>query len=246
MRPMITRAATMALIALTVPFVISGAATAEQSSALERQVKEAMRGRDLRRVEVSVEGNEATLSGQVPHFWAKDQAIKRALEVEGIETVASELELPEPENDDDLAEEVAKAVQGYVHYTMWDNITGSVNEGNVFLGGWVTPDRNKAGELFERVAKITGVQDVQNEIKALPPSQGDRRLRNAFLRQLARNSMFDRLVNMRHPPFHILVHNGIVTLLGYVQTQAEVITMQRIIGQTQGVLRVDNQLETLQ
>ena len=47
------------------------------------------------------------------------------------------------------------------------------------------------------------------------------------------------------PPFQIVVHNSIVTLVGYVQTQAELIEMQRVVAQTQGVLRVENQLQTL-
>ena len=234
----------MALIPLFLLLV--PAAQAGQATELQRQVKDAMRGRDLRRVEVAVEGTEAILSGNVPHFWAKDQAIKRALEVEGIETVASELELPEAEDDNDIAEDVAKAVQRYPHYTIWDHITGRVNGGKVFLGGWVTPDRQKANELFERVAKIKGVQDVQSEIQTLSPSQSDRNLRNSFQRQLAANTHFERVARMVNPPFHIIVNNGIVVLVGYVQTQTEIIEMQRIIAQTQGVLRVDNQLQKLQ
>ena len=244
MRLMTVPSAAMALIPLFLLLV--PAAQAGQATELQRQVKDAMRGRDLRRVEVAVEGTEAILSGNVPHFWAKDQAIKRALEVEGIETVASELELPEAEDDNDIAEDVAKAVQRYPHYTIWDHITGRVNGGKVFLGGWVTPDRQKANELFERVAKIKGVQDVQSEIQTLSPSQSDRNLRNSFQRQLAANTHFERVARMVNPPFHIIVNNGIVVLVGYVQTQTEIIEMQRIIAQTQGVLRVDNQLQKLQ
>ena len=245
MRTMIAPAAVMALVACAASLPLTGA-EAGQASELERQVKDAMDGRDLRRVDVSVEGDEAILSGRVPHFWAKDQAIKRALDVEGIDTVASELELPEAENDNDIAEEVAKAVQRYPHYTMWDHIIGRVNGGTVFLGGWVTPDRQKANELFERVAKIQGVQDVQSEIQTLPPAQSDTRLRTSIQRQLVSNTHFERVARMLNPPFHILIHNGVVTLVGYVQTQAEVIEMQRIVAQTQGVLRVDNQLQKLQ
>ena len=50
---------------------------------------------------------------------------------------------------------------------------------------------------------------------------------------------------MTNPPFHIVVDNGVVTLVGYVQGQIEWIEMQRIVAQTFGVLRVENQLETL-
>jgi len=241
----LVRFVTLVAIVLS-SLAMSSVAGAGQTNDLQRQVEDAMRGRDLRNVEVSVQGSEATLAGRVPHFWAKDQAIKRALDVDGIETVATELELPEPEDDNDLAEQIAKAVQRYPHYTMWDHITGRVNEGKVLLGGWVTPERAKDEELFERVGKIKGVQDVQNDIEVLPPAQSDMNLRNSIQRQLAANTHFERFANMMHPPFHIVIRNGHVLLVGYVQTQVEVIEMQRIVGQTQGVLRVENQLQTLQ
>ena len=59
---------------------------------LGREVREALRrDRDLRGIEVSVRGGEATLTGRVPTIGARRQAIERALQVDGIETVASEL-----------------------------------------------------------------------------------------------------------------------------------------------------------
>ena len=241
-----TRAAATIVLGCLVLVGSTARAAGEQDAALQREVDEALDGRDFRRVEVSVQGSEAILSGSVPHFWAKHRAIQRAIDVDGINTVATELELPEPETDNDLAEEVAKSVQRYPHYTIWDYITGRVDQATVYLGGWVTPDRRKAAELFERIAKIKGVQDVQSEIKTLSPSQSDRNLRNSIIRQLSRNTHFERVARMKNPPFHILINNGIVQLHGYVQTQAEYIEMQRIVAQTQGVLRVDNRLQTLQ
>ena len=238
-----------AVVAFVVAFNLLAAPPAQAgqaSPALEREVRESLHDeRDLRRIEVSVDGSEATLAGRVETFWDKDRAIKRALDVDGIETVVSELELPEPESDNDIAEELSKAVQRYPHYTIWDFITGNVRNGEVALGGWVTPDRDKAGDLFERVAKIEGVQEVRSDIRTLPPAQGDNRLRRSIIRQLARSTHFERLVRMPNPPFHIVINNGIVLLVGYVQGQIELLEMQRIVGQTHGVLRVENRLEKL-
>ena len=238
-----------AVVACAVSFTLLADHQAEAGQAspgIEREVRESLHDvRDLRSVEVSVDGSEATLTGRVETFWDKDRAIKRALDVDGIETIVSELELPEPETDNDIAEEVGKIVQRYPHYTIWDFISGRVKDGAVSLGGWVTPDRDKAGDLFERVAKIKGVQDVQSDIVTLSPSQGDTRLRRSIIRQLARNTHFERLVMMTNPPFHIVINNGVVLLVGYVQGQIELIEIQRIVGQTQGVLRVENRLEKL-
>ena len=106
----------------------------------------------------------------------------------------------------------------------------------------MTPERDKASEIFERVAKIRGVQDVQSSIKTLPPSQSDQRLRSNIARRVFRSSHFQRVAGMLNPPFHIIVHNSVVTLVGYVQGEIEQRELVRIVTQTQGVLRVENQL----
>ena len=96
------------------------------------------------------------------------------------------------------------------------------------------------------MAKIQGVQDVENAIETLPVAQSDRRIRLSIGRQLEVNIHFERTMRMRHPPFRIVVKNGHVGLFGYVQGDAEMIEIQRVVGQTQGVLRVENQLQTIQ
>ena len=246
MRLMTVPAAIVAFVlplALLVEHPVEARQTAQQ---LEREVRESLRGEgDLRRIEVSVQGSEATLSGRVPTFWAKDQAIKRALDVDGIETVASELEIPAVEDDSDLAQDVAKAVQRYPNYTIWDDITGRVDGGRVTLSGRVTPDRAKADDIFERVAKVRGVQDVQSDIMTLPHSQSDWDLRRAIARRVFSSGHFERFARMPNPPFHIIVHNSIITLVGYVQSQIELLELQSIVAQTEGVLRVENRLERL-
>ncbi len=243
----ITLAATVIALVLPMSLFMERLGEAGQDSPqLERAVQDSLKGRDFNNIEVAVAGSEALLSGRVPHFWAKDQAIKRALRVDGIETVASELELPDAESDQDIAEAVAKEVQRYPHYTLWDDITARVQQGGVFLGGQVTPDRDKASELFERVAKIEGVQNVESTIESLSPSSNDRRIRDSISRQLRSNTHFERIVRMKNPPIHVIVNNGHVRLLGYVQGQIEMLELQRIVAQTQGVLRVVNEVQTLQ
>ena len=240
----------IAVVAVAVPLALALAdLTVEARQAgqqVERDVRSSLRGEgDLRGIEVSVEGNEVTLAGRVPTFWAKDQAIKRTLDVNGVETVVSELEIPVVEEDADISEDVGKAVMGYAFYTMWDQLAGRVDNGVVWLSGRVTPDRDKAGEIFERVAKVRGVQDVHNDIETLPFSQLDADLRRALGIRVFASQHFERFGSMVNPPFHIIVENSIVTLVGYVQTQIDMIEMQRIVAQTQGVIRVDNQLEVL-
>jgi osmotically-inducible protein OsmY len=220
------------------------AGTLQTSTGIEREVREELRGeRDLRRIAVTVTGGEVTLTGEVETFWSKSEAIRRALEVDGVETVISEIEIPPAESDQDLAEEVGKAVQRYPYYTLFDDLNGRINGGVVTLTGRVTPERDKAGELFERVAKIPGVQDVQNQIEPMSPSSGDNRLRQAIARAIFTNTHFIRFSTQRNPPFHIIVENSIVTLIGYVQGEIERREMEQIVGFTPGVLRVVNELQ---
>ena len=135
---------TLAVVVLAATFVLPLGARAveagQTASQIEREVRETLRDeRDTRGIEFSVQASEVTLSGRVPTFWAKDQAIKRTLAVNGVETVVSELEIPAVEDDNDVAEDVAKAVQRYPHYTIWDYINGRINQGRVTLTGRVTP-----------------------------------------------------------------------------------------------------------
>lgn len=231
--------------------VLAGAGAAADAAAqspeqLRQAVERELRGdRALRRLDVSVSGDEVTLSGRVRHFWDKNEALRRAFEARGVGTVVSEIEVPVQEDQETLVEDVSRAIQRYPHYRVWDYIDGRIDDGVVTLFGQVTPERDKAGELFERIAKVRGVQDVRVNLTPLSPSSSDDRLRNAIGRQLARSEHFERFASMTNPPFHIIVNNSVVTLVGYVQSRIEYLEMQRIVGQTQGVLRVDNQLQTV-
>ena len=234
----------------TVSTVITSSlhATAQPSTSLavEASVRDALNGeRALRRLSVSVDGREATLTGDLDTFWLKSEAIRRTLEVEEINLVVSEITLPPPESDQALAEEVAKVVQRYPNYTVFDYLDGRVENGTVTLWGKVTPTRNKAGEVFERVAKIRGVQDVQNNIDTLAPSSGNENLRRLLARLVFRSTHFQRFATSPNPPFHIIVDNRAVTLVGYVQSDIEYRELERIVTQTQGVIRVENQLQRL-
>ena len=219
---------------------------AQTTTRLEREVREELRGeRDLRRLDVTVAGMEVTLTGEVETFWSKSEAIRRALEVEGVETVVSEIEIPPAESDEKLAAEVVKAMQRYPYYTLFDYLDGRINGGVVTLMGKVTAERDKAGDLFERVAKVPGVQDVQNQIETLTPSSGDSNLRRVIARQIFGSRHFQRFSTQQNPPFHIIVQNSVVTLVGYVQGEIERREMEQIVRHTHGVLRVVNQLQTV-
>jgi len=238
---------TTALITLSLwsaPSIMNMVGAQENPNLQQAVTAELGEDRSLRRLTVSVEGDQITLSGEVRTFWEKNEALRRTFDVEGVGTVVSEIDVPVADDENDLAQDVVEAIQKYAHYRMWDYLEGGIENGVVALYGQVTPERNKARELFERIAKIRGVQDIQMNIESLPPNQQDNSLRNAISRRLFQSEHFERFRSGINTPFHIVVRNSVVTLLGYVQGDIERLEMERIVGQTQGVLRTDNQLQT--
>ena len=237
-------AAVCVLLALGVLQTGTGPAAAQPSERLERVRDELRRERGLRRLEVAIDGSEVTLSGRLDSFWLKSEAIRRALEVDGVETVASEITLPEG-SDTSIIDDVSRAVLNYPYYTVFDYLDGRVENGVVTLIGRVTSERDKRDEVFERVAKVRGVQDVQNQIVQMSPSTADNRLRNSLAAQIFNNIHFQRFASYKNPPFRILVDRSVVILVGYVQGEIERREMETIARQTFGVLRVHNQLQTM-
>ncbi len=222
----------------------SAPAAAQPSERLERVRDELRRERGLRRLEIAVNGSEVTLTGRLDSFWLKSEAIRRALEVDGVETVVSEITLPDG-SDESIIDGVSRAVLNYPYYTVFDYLDGRVENGVVTLIGRVTSERDKRDEVFERVAKVRGVQDVRNEIIQMSPSTADNRLRNALAAQIFNNIHFQRFASYKNPPFRILVDRSVVILVGYVQGEIERREMENIARQTFGVLRVHNQLQTM-
>lgn len=220
-------------------------APAQPSERLEREVRDELRReRGLRRLEVTTDGGEVTLTGRLDTFWLKSEAIRRALEVDGVETVVSEIALPEG-SDRSIIDDVSRAVLDYPYYTVFDYLDGRVENGVVTLIGRVTSERDKRADVFERVAKVRGVQDVQNLIVQISPSTADDRLRNDLAQQIFGSIHFQRFASYKNPPFRILVDRSVVTLVGYVQGEIERREMESIARQTFGVLRVHNQLQTM-
>ena len=167
-------------------------------------------GLDLEGITVTVAGTEATLAGSVPTLWDKTEAIERTLAFPQVETVASELVVPEVEDDNEIAREVGRAIRNYRYITIWDYVGGGVENGVVTLNGAVTPDRDKAGDLFERVARIRGVQDIRMQIARQSASSRDDRLRMTIAARALRHPTLSHytLTGDIIPPFRIIVNEG--------------------------------------
>jgi hyperosmotically inducible protein len=123
-------------------------------------------------------------------------------------------------SDPELAAKVGHEIRMYSRYSIWDNINYRVANGNVDLMGAVNQPYKKS-DLQKRVGGIPGVKSVTNDLKVLPLSNMDDRLRIQVARAIYRDSVLSRYGLQAVPPIHIIVDNGHVTLEGIVSTDME-------------------------
>ena len=191
---------------------------------------------------VAVENGTVTLQGKVKSIWAKNEAVKLAMDVDDVAAVQDELEISFGESDEKVAEEIAKKVRSYPFYTVYDDVNLAIHEGHVVLEGWVTWGF-KSEEIEERVSKVLGVQSVQNNIKTLPTSIHDQRLRVSLTRRIYGDPLFRTYAFRSQPPIHIVVEGGRVVLTGAVRSKVEKVMAETIARSTFGVFKVENRLQ---
>jgi len=122
--------------------------------------------------------------------------------------------------DDEIAKKVRHVVLNYPYYTLWDQVGLFVHDGQVELNGAVTEPFKKA-DLARLVGRIPGVTGVANEIKVLPPSPMDERLRRQVARAIFGYPGLTQYAAGPLPSIHIVVDSGRVTLSGVVSTDGD-------------------------
>lgn len=144
--------------------------------------------------------------------------------------------------DSDVFNDVAKAVNRYVYFTIFDDIGASIDDGVVTLTGKVTmPHKRK--DIERRVADVAGVREVHNKIDVLPVSQFDDELRYRIARAIYGHPSFWNYAAMVNPPIHIVVERGRVTLTGVVNSHVDRM-LARSLATSFGAFSVTNELKT--
>ncbi|MBI1874401.1 MAG: BON domain-containing protein [Acidobacteria bacterium] len=145
-------------------------------------------------------------------------------------------------SDQRLFQMVADTVNRYVNFTIFDDISASVENGVVTLSGKVTMPYKKS-EIGRRVEKVDGVKELRNAIEVLPVSIFDDELRFRIARAIYRNPSFWQYAAMANPPIHIVVDRGHVTLSGVVATNVDR-ALARSLASGFGEFSVTNNLKT--
>ena len=138
--------------------------------------------------------------------------------------------------------DLSRQVLRYSQFTIFDSINAQVDDGVVTLSGRVTMPY-KRDDIAERIARVAGVRQVNNEIAVLPVSQFDDELRLRIARAIYGNSNFWTYGAMVNPPIHIIVENGRVTLEGVVNSNVDRM-LARSIASSFGAFSVTNNLKT--
>jgi hyperosmotically inducible protein len=150
---------------------------------------------------------------------------------------------PVERKDLQVFNDVAKAVNHYDRFTIFDDISAEVKNGVVTLEGKVTMPYKKT-DIEKRVAKVDGVTTVVNKVDVLPVSMWDEQLRYRIARAIYGNANFWNYGASANPPIHIIVEHGRVTLSGVVQSNVERMLARSLVNQN-GVFSVTNKLQTV-
>jgi osmotically-inducible protein OsmY len=141
-----------------------------------------------------------------------------------------------------ILDDVTATVNACPHFTIFDDVSISVEQGVVTLVGKVTMDY-KRGELQRRVGAIQGVRQVVEQLEVLPASTFDDQLRQQIARAIYGNASFWPYAVMRNPSIHIIVDRSRVTLTGLVRSEVDRRLAQAIATQF-NALSVTNELKT--
>jgi hyperosmotically inducible protein len=140
-----------------------------------------------------------------------------------------------------MTNKIRKELVTLPFFSVFDNLAFKVEDGTVTLLGQVSrPSLRKDAERV--VERITGVEEVVNQIEVLPLSNFDDQIRLATYRAIYRQPGLDRLSFMANPPIHIIVKNGNVTLEGVVNNKGDATRAFLAANGIPGVFSVKNNL----
>ena len=144
--------------------------------------------------------------------------------------------------DTQISDDVARSVNTYSRFTVFDDVQVQVSNGIVTLTGRVTMPFKK-DEIARRASALDGVREVRNDIGVLPPSPMDDELRHKVARAIYGNAAFWQYAAMPNPPIHIVVEGGRVTLTGVVHSDVDRM-LARSLACGHGEISLTNSLKT--
>ncbi len=218
---------------------------ADTKARVEQKFKESglLVGNDIK---VAVGNNTVTLTGTVRTLAEKEKAGQDAAAAAKGYKVANDLALAEAGvSAREIGEAVMAAIETSPSYFIYDLVGPDVTaSGEVTLKGWTSYPWS-ATEFVKLAQAQPGVTKVKNDIQRLLMMDADRNLRTLVARIIYTRPTgpnFQRSTGH----VHIIVVNGVVTLGGTVDKQADADSYERLIRLNTGALNVNNGLRVRQ
>jgi len=197
-------------------------------------------------IQVTVENKTITLSGTARTLFQKEDAGRAAHSAAKGYKVVNNIALAAVDvTPQQIAEGVSAAIDRSSSYYIFDYVGVAVTAGGVVtLKGWSSYPWS-ATEFVKLAQSQPGVQKVVNEVQRVVITDSDRTLRlqvATLLYTRPSGAGFTR----QNGHVHILVNNGVVTLGGFVDKEADIQGFERLVRFNTGALNVVNGLQLRQ
>jgi hyperosmotically inducible protein len=141
----------------------------------------------------------------------------------------------------ELIRKIRKELVTLPYYGVFDNLEFKVDGSTVTLYGKVVRPATRS-DAERRVARLSGVGRVINNIQVLPLSPFDDSIRRNTYRAIQRTGGLYRYMMGANPSLHIIVDRGHVELEGVVDNQADSQLAYMAASGVSGVFSVTNNL----
>ena len=195
-------------------------------------------------VQAVVDDQIATLSGSVDCYRDKLRAARAIRKTPGLQGTRNQITVGgKTVADDVLREQIAKKLrtdrvgQG----NTFNSFTLDVRQGVVTLGGDARTDVDRDSALA-LVQDTCGVKDVVNQVRVLPTSIFDDRIRAAVARAVYGDPVLQKYAIDPQQPIRIVVDHGHVTLTGVVNSAMDSQVAEIRAKEVPGVFSVTNKL----
>jgi hyperosmotically inducible periplasmic protein len=222
-------------------------ASARYDSDIQNRVSQQLtKKQEFRNLQVSTEDGIVTLTGTVDLYQQKLDAAKKVRKLDQVQGVRNLIAVSSSAPDAELQAKLERKL----HYDRigYDNqfnfVDVSVKNGAATLTGATLNDmgRNSAVSIANN---MPGVNDVVDNIKVLPVSGFDDRIRISAVRAIYRDPVLGRYATDPAKPIRIVVDNGNLSLYGTVATAMDKQVAGIRASQVFGAFSVQNNLEVV-
>lgn len=237
------RLTVLALCAIltSVPALVRAENPTSPDASIRTLVEYRLAKRGLDEVRVAVQDDIVTLSGTVESL-AQRTAAAKAASLPEVEKVINKVVLaPTDRTDAAIAVDAQDVLDHYPFYGIFDWVSVRVQHGDVTLTGSVYQPWHR-DVLEERIADIKGVRSIENDVSVQPVSLTDDAIRMQAARALYSDFMFNEFAGALHPPIHLIVDDGTLTLDGVVRSRVEKQGAEAIVRTSTSALRVRDNL----